>query len=171
MTLVEKIKLLFGRKSLDGLNLFNGAGTFGSSQYNAPFHYNQVMNALQGYAFTCIHKRAKYVAGLGIYIARKDAEGNLEPVENHWLNELLEDPYKPAALTMSQVLYYIQMSKDITGNAYVWTPTNNTSKPQQIYVLPPSQVTIGLNNEMFGSEVLAYEWRRGADIILSLIHI
>lgn len=154
MKIIDKIVSNFLKKFIGGGNYNVGTG-----RYRSTTTHNQVVEAFSSWSFSCIFKRAKYLAELELetYIN--------EEAKETWVKDLFEDPYPPADLSENELFKQISYSLDVHGNAYLWTPIQG-SKPVQIFPLPPARIVIHYNEGDVGTEIVNYEYQRKYDTIM-----
>ena len=83
----------------------------------------------------------------------------------HPVNMLFRNPNPIFKLTLSSIKELLQFWKDYNGNAYLYTPLNESKYPTIMYVLPSNEVNPKINNDNINQFIEYYEFRLNGKII------
>lgn len=93
--------------------------------------------SLKNTAYVCMAQRAKRFAAPENYIVKRK-----EKITDHWFYDLIADPNYHTKQTWIEIKELISYWLDWRGNAYLWMPTYNLSRPVHMWLLPSDNVKI-----------------------------
>lgn len=127
-----------------------------------PYYSDDVKEYYRSIAYACINTRAEKVAGAEVNLYKQLPGKDIEEITEHPFINLMKSPVRPqsgAGNSFREINYWISVSLDLYGNAYVYYPRNKLRMPQALYFLPSKFVTPEFNQDF--TAIKNYIYRAG----------
>jgi HK97 family phage portal protein len=127
-----------------------------------PQYSDDVKEYYRSIAYACINTRAEKVIGAEVNLYKHLPGRDIEEITDHPFINLINNSnnsHYSRGSSFREINYWLSVSLDLYGNAYVYYPRNKFRMPQALYFLPSKFVTAEYNADF--TAIKNYVYRAG----------